>query len=109
MRESVTALVTTLDEERNIHDCLASVAWADEILLVDSGSTDDTLKIAERFNPRVLEHEYENAAAQKNWADWDTHNRHMSRHFSPGMAFLLGSHKRGRSFSRSAEICLDRS
>jgi glycosyltransferase involved in cell wall biosynthesis len=68
MRESVTALVTTLNEERNIQDCLASVAWADEILLVDSGSTDDTLKIAERFKPPILKHEYENAATQKNWA-----------------------------------------
>ena len=68
MREPLTALLTTLNEERNIRDCLASVSWADEILLVDSGSTDDTLKIAERFKPRILEHEYENAAAQKNWA-----------------------------------------
>lgn len=68
MKQPVTALVTTLNEERNIRDCLASIAWADEILLVDSGSTDETLKIAEQFKPRVLEHEYVNAAAQKNWA-----------------------------------------
>lgn len=68
MRQSVTALITTLNEEHNIRDCLASVAWADEILLIDSGSTDNTLEIAGQFKPRVLEHEYENAAAQKNWA-----------------------------------------
>jgi glycosyltransferase involved in cell wall biosynthesis len=68
MRQPLTALVTTFNEESNIRDCLASVAWADEILLVDSGSTDKTLEIAEQFNPRILEHEYENAAAQKNWA-----------------------------------------
>jgi glycosyltransferase involved in cell wall biosynthesis len=68
MREPVTALVTTFNEQDNIQECLASVAWADEVLLVDSGSTDDTLKLAERFDPRVLEHEYVNAAAQKNWA-----------------------------------------
>lgn len=68
MREPITAIVTTLNEAQNIHDCLASISWADEILLVDSGSTDDTLKVATRFNPQVLEHEYENAAAQKNWA-----------------------------------------
>jgi len=68
MREPVTAIVTSFNEECNISDCLASVSWADEVLLVDSGSTDDTLKIAERFKPRILTHEYENAAAQKNWA-----------------------------------------
>ncbi len=68
MSEPITAIVTTLNEERNIGDCLQSLAWADEILLVDAGSGDRTLEIAGKFKARVLEHEYENAAAQKNWA-----------------------------------------
>jgi glycosyltransferase involved in cell wall biosynthesis len=68
MTEKITALVPTLDEEENLRDCLASVAWADEIFVVDSGSADRTLEIAREFGARVVQHEYVNSAAQKNWA-----------------------------------------
>jgi glycosyltransferase involved in cell wall biosynthesis len=47
---------------------LESVRWADEVLIVDSGSTDRTLEIAREFGARILEHEYINSATQKNWA-----------------------------------------
>jgi len=49
-------------------DCLASVSFANEILVVDSFSTDRTLEIARRMATKVLHHEYLNPAAQKNWA-----------------------------------------
>lgn len=68
MRKKITALIPCFNEETMIEDCLKSVEWADEILLVDSFSTDKTLEIAKAFNPRILQHEYENSAAQKNWA-----------------------------------------
>lgn len=48
-------------------EVLASVQWADEILVVDSFSTDNTLEIARKYTDRILEHEYKNSAAQKNW------------------------------------------
>ncbi len=51
-----------------IGDCLASVAFADEKLVVDSFSTDKTLEIARKFPARILQHEYVNSATQKNWA-----------------------------------------
>ena len=51
-RPGLTAIVTTLNEEINIRDCLASVAFADRVLVVDSYSTDRTVEIARDF-PKV--------------------------------------------------------
>nr|MDQ2970929.1 glycosyltransferase [Acidobacteriota bacterium] len=45
-RQTLTAIVPTLDEEGNIAECLEALAFADEILVVDSGSTDRTREIA---------------------------------------------------------------
>jgi glycosyltransferase involved in cell wall biosynthesis len=67
-RLPLSVLVTTLDEADNLPDCLRSVRWADDILVVDSGSTDATVALARDLGARVLEHRYESAARQKNWA-----------------------------------------
>lgn len=71
MRPRLTAIVTTFNEEANIRECLASLAFADEVLLVDSFSTDGTLAIARSFpgiRVRIVQREYFGSAAQKNWA-----------------------------------------
>ncbi len=68
-RPTLTAIITTLNEEVNVRDCLESVAFADEVLLVDSFSTDRTVEIARGFpTVRVVQREYFGSAAQKNWA-----------------------------------------
>jgi len=67
-RHRLSVLIPCYNEERAIEDCLRSVDWADEILVVDSFSTDATLEIARRYTDRVLQHEYIYSAAQKNWA-----------------------------------------
>jgi glycosyltransferase involved in cell wall biosynthesis len=64
----LSVLLPTYNEEAMIVDCLESVKWADEILVVDSYSTDSTLEIARRYGARILQHEYINSAKQKNWA-----------------------------------------
>jgi len=65
----LSVLVTTRDEEETIGACLLSVAGlADELLVVDSGSTDRTLALALGHGARILEHPYESPARQKNWA-----------------------------------------
>ncbi len=65
----LTAIVPTLNEEGNIRDCLASLAFADEILVIDSFSTDRTAALAREFDRvRVLEHAYEGNGPQCNWA-----------------------------------------
>ncbi|MEK6684031.1 MAG: glycosyltransferase family 2 protein [Nitrospirota bacterium] len=63
----LTAIIPVFNEEQNLEDCLRGLTWADEILVVDSGSTDGTLSIAHRHTDRILQHEYVNSAAQKNW------------------------------------------
>jgi len=68
VREPLSVLVTTKNEERSIRACLESARWAEEIVVVDSGSTDRTVAIAREIADRVLEHPYESPAAQKNWA-----------------------------------------
>jgi glycosyltransferase involved in cell wall biosynthesis len=60
--------VITLNEAANIEACLASVAWADDVLVVDSGSTDDTVERARRRGARVITRDWPGYAAQKNWA-----------------------------------------
>jgi glycosyltransferase involved in cell wall biosynthesis len=67
-RKSLSVIVTTRNEAENLPACLESVAWADEVLVVDSGSTDATGEIAARHGARVLVHPYHSAGAQKNWA-----------------------------------------
>ncbi len=67
MREKLTAIVPTYNEEKNIEECLKSISFADEIIVVDSFSTDKTIEIAKKYADRVVQHEYRYSAAQKNW------------------------------------------
>ena len=64
----VTATVITLNEAANIDACLESLAWADERLVVDSHSTDDTVARAEARGARVIVRDWPGYAAQKNFA-----------------------------------------
>lgn len=67
-RLKLSVIITTFNEEVNVAECIESVLWADEILLVDSLSTDRTVELARQFPIRILEREYYGSAAQKNWA-----------------------------------------
>jgi len=68
-RRRVSAIITTFNEADRIAECLESLTWCDEILVVDSHSTDETREIAGRYDGvRVLRRKYFGAASQKNWA-----------------------------------------
>jgi len=64
----ITATVITINEEHNIAGALESLAWADEIIVVDSESTDHTVEIARRFTDRVFVRPWPGYSAQKNFA-----------------------------------------
>ena len=68
-RPKVSAILTTLNEEQHIAACIESLLWCDEILLVDSFSTDRTPEIAQRYDKvRFFQRTYYGSASQKNWA-----------------------------------------
>jgi glycosyltransferase involved in cell wall biosynthesis len=64
----VSVTIITLNEAAHIAACLASVAWADEVLVVDAGSTDGTADLARAHGARVIVREWPGYAAQKNFA-----------------------------------------
>lgn len=66
--KKITALVAVYNEEDRIRDCLESVLWVDEIVLVDSYSTDQTVQIAREYGARILQHPFESLSSQINWA-----------------------------------------
>ena len=63
----LTVIIPTFNVEDLIEQAIKSVLWADEILVVDSFSTDETVAIAKKYGVRVLQHEYIYSAKQKNW------------------------------------------
>jgi glycosyltransferase involved in cell wall biosynthesis len=68
-RVPVSAIVLTHNEESNLAPCLESLAgWVGEIFVLDSGSTDGTLSIAERHGAHVVEHGFETHSRQWLWA-----------------------------------------
>ncbi len=63
----LTAIIPTGNEIHNIEEVIASVKFADEVLVVDSYSSDGTYKKAVALADKVVRREYENSASQKNW------------------------------------------
>ncbi len=85
-RPKVSGVITSFNEAHNIAACIESLDWCDEIILVDSFSTDETPEIARSY-PKVkfFQREYFGAGAQKNWA---------IQHVTNEWIFLLDSDER---------------
>ncbi len=66
--QSISVLITTNNEAHNIEQVLASVQWADEIMVVDSFSSDETVALAKKYTDKVFQRAYKGPADQKNWA-----------------------------------------
>jgi glycosyltransferase involved in cell wall biosynthesis len=67
-RPPISVLLPTFNCAATVRATLESVKWADEILVVDSFSTDKTLDLCREYGARIIQHEYINSARQKNWA-----------------------------------------
>ncbi len=64
----ISVTIITKNEELNIEDCLKSISWADEIIVVDSGSTDKTVEISKKYTNKVFFKEWIGFADQKSYA-----------------------------------------
>lgn len=85
-RPKVCGLVTCFNEEHNIGACIESLLWCDDIVVVDSFSTDRTPEVARSFpKVRFFQRTYYGAGAQKNWA---------MKHVDSPWVFLLDSDER---------------
>ncbi len=72
---SITALVLTYNESRHISECLRTLKWADQRIVWDSFSTDDTVALAAAAGATVVQNPFKNYAQQRNDAlDWVAHN-----------------------------------
>ena len=68
MGPRLSVFIITRNEEKKIRRCLESVRWADEIVVVDSGSRDRTLSVCREFTDKVSSREFRDYADQKNHA-----------------------------------------
>jgi glycosyltransferase involved in cell wall biosynthesis len=66
--EKISVIMIVKNEESFLEEALKSVSWADELIIVDAESTDNTLKIAAKYTDRIFVHKWEGFAAQKRYA-----------------------------------------
>src|SRR4051812_10977182 len=65
---ALIAIILTRNEAEHIAACIHSLYWADSILVFDSFSDDDTVKIAQANGAKVIQHQFENYSLQRNAA-----------------------------------------
>lgn len=65
---SITAIIPTLNEEDFIEEAIKSVSFADEIIVIDSLSTDKTLELAQKHQVKIIQRKFDNFSSQKNFA-----------------------------------------
>ncbi len=61
----ISCFIVSLNEEKHIRRCLESVRWCDEIIVLDSGSTDRTVEIAKEYTAKVIHHPWKGYVKQK--------------------------------------------
>ncbi len=105
----LTVTVITRNESANLGPALDSVSWADEILVVDSHSTDDTVEIARRHTDRVVVRDWPGYSAQKNFAAGEASNDWVlsldaDERVTPGLAAEIRQLLRGEPAARGYRI-----
>jgi len=85
----LSVIIITKNEEENIKDCLESVKWADEIIVVDSFSRDKTVELAKEYTSKIFQKEWMGYGKQKNFALEKV--RDKRGHSRKGIRWLLHS------------------
>lgn len=77
MEKLISAIIIAKNEEKMLSECLKTLGWVDELLLLDTGSSDNTIKIAKKFGAKVVEYnkgksfsDWRNFAAKKATGNW---------------------------------------
>ncbi len=83
---SLSVVIIAKNEEKNIEECLKTVVWADEVLLIDSGSIDKTIEIAKKYKSRVIKYLKGN-----NYSDW--RNKGLSKAKSDWILYVDADEK----------------
>jgi glycosyltransferase involved in cell wall biosynthesis len=79
---SISIIVLTLNEESNIKNCLNALQWSDDIVILDSGSTDKTLEIAKEFNVNIVNRKLDNWASHHNYMVSEIEYKHPWVYYS---------------------------
>ena len=111
----LSVIIITKNEAANIRACIESVAWADEIIVVDSGSNDGTVEICRELGAQVFVHDWPGFGAQKNRAldyasrDWvlslDADERVTSELQAEIISVLHDGHAAGYKIPRRSSFC----
>lgn len=73
----ISVLVLTLNEEANLASCLEAVSWSDDVVVLDDGSTDRTVEIAEKYGARVICHSAGGERAQRTYSLQEITFKHL--------------------------------
>jgi len=68
MKKKISCVLITFNEEENLRKTLPAVSWCDEVVVVDSGSSDNTLEVCEKFNCKIFHREFDGYGSQKRFA-----------------------------------------
>ena len=102
----ISATIIVRNEEDNIEGVCESVAWADEIVIVDSDSTDKTIEIARRFTDKIYarefrvykdKHEFADSKATGDWIFWIDADERVTPELRGAIDRLRGSDEAGRA------------